>query len=124
MSYRVTITLSVGRVAGLVSPTFLDLTVTSISSGTNLLRGLSVSVCGVETGVGSGVGNGLAALLLLNVVSTGWGKNLLFAGAKSFCSTPPAIFGSSLFSFLLLLVVSSTGWTAQRLAFGGVDMVE
>lgn len=105
----------------------MDLFVVSIRSGTNLLLGLGVASTGVswggiETGVGSGVGNGLTGcLLLLNVVSTGSGTNrrlggataAAVVGAKSILSTPPS-FLSSFSSFLLLLVVISTGSTANR----------
>jgi hypothetical protein len=59
------LTLSVGKVAGLESPAFFDLLVVSINSGTNLLLGFGVSsgggLCGIEIGVGSGVGKGLPA---------------------------------------------------------------
>jgi hypothetical protein len=107
----------VGKVAGVVSPAFFDLFVVSINSGTNLLLGLGVSsgggVLGIETGVGSGVGNGFpACLLLVKVVSTGSGTKRRFP-AKSLFSTPiSVVFCTS--SFLLHRVVVSTGSTANR----------
>jgi hypothetical protein len=111
------LTLSVGKVAGLVSPAFFDLLVVSINSGTNLLLGFGVSsgggLFGIETGVGSGVGNGFpACLLLLKVVSRGSGTNRRFP-AKSLFSTP---FSSGFWtsSFLLLQAVVSTGSGANR----------
>jgi hypothetical protein len=113
-------TLSVGKVAGLASPAFLDLLVVSINSGTNLLLGFGVSsgggLCGIETGVGSGVGKAFrACLLLLKVVSTGSGTKRRFT-PKSFRSTPTSsAFWTS--SFLLLRAVVSTGSTANRRTF-------
>jgi hypothetical protein len=115
-----TLTLSVGSVAGLESPALFDLLVVSINSGTNFLLGLGVSaaggLCGIETGVGSGVGKALAAcLLLLKVVSTGSGRNFRFATTS--CRSAPAssVFWTS--SFLLLRVVVSTGSIANRRTF-------
>jgi hypothetical protein len=120
------ITLSVGRVAGFESPAFFDLFDVSISSGTKRLRSMGACAsrgwsCGVETGVRSGVGNGLlttGSLLLLKVVSTGSGTNCLLGLAMSFFSCPcPGFCAPSSSSFLLLLAVVSTGSTANRRTF-------
>jgi hypothetical protein len=112
------LTLSVGSVAGRLSPAFLVLVVVSINSGVNFLLGFGVSwgagASGIESGEGSGVGKPFP-LLLLKVVSTGSGKKRRF-GAKSFFSTPSfcRLLPSS---FLLLRVVVSTGSGANRRTF-------
>jgi hypothetical protein len=114
------LTLSVGKVAGLESPALFDLLVVSINSGTNFLLGLGVSsaggLCGIETGVGSGVGKALATcLLLLKVLSTGSGRNFRFATTSFRSTAASSVFWTS--SFLLLRVVVSTGSTANRRTF-------
>jgi hypothetical protein len=107
-------TLSVGSIAGRLSPAFLVLVVVSINSGVNRLLGFGVSwgtaASGIELGEGSGVGKPF-----LKVVSTGSGKKRRF-GAKSFFSTPSFCEGFPS-SFLLLRVMVSTGSGANRRTF-------
>lgn len=78
---------------------------------------------GTNVGVGSGVGKGFPALilLLLNVVSTGVGRNRLFP-AKSFLSILVSLLSCPL-SFLLLRAVVSTGSGANRRTFFTVSSI-
>lgn len=134
-------TLSVGNVAGVVSPAFLLLRLLSINWGVNLaLLGLGVSSgfssgCDVRemlaaTGVASGVGNSaFTGLLLLWLVSIGTGANLLFSlGAKSFLSVISSFerLGEVPFALRFDLEVVSTGMTSNLRTFlvegGGCDV--
>lgn len=122
------LTLSVGRVAGRLSPAFLVRVVVSIKSGINRLLGFGVSVGADRSGTGLEVDSAVVAadfpdcsLLLLKVVSTGSGAKRRL-GAKSFLSTPSFClsaegldWGSSF--FLEVRVVVSTGSGANRRIF-------
>lgn len=122
------LTLSVGSVAGRLSPAFLVRVVVSINSGVNRLLGLGVSEGAACSGTALEEGSAAAelvvgfSLLLLVVVSTGSGAKRRL-GAKSFLSTPSFCFsaGDDLdwesSSFLELRVVVSTGSGANRRIF-------
>lgn len=121
--------LSVGRVAGLVSPALFDLLVVSINSGTNRLRGLGACVdggCrGMEVGVMS-VSGVLLSRLLLKLVSTGVGNACFFPVASFFVESNLLLrvdvsMGSGA-NRRTFLVVSSTGMAWKRLGAGGGDV--
>ena len=106
--------LSVGNVAGLVSPCLLVLCTVSINWGVNLCRGFGSSVATEMPGDGWGVTSvaEFTACFRLDFtdVSTGSGANRRFG----FSVDGSIVLLESFSLVLLLLVVVSTGSTAKR----------